>query len=74
MKTSGKKYRQASNSYLKYSGMAFQMMAICAVFAISGVYLDRALSWKFPLFTVLLTMLGVFLAMYSSLRDFMKKD
>ena len=54
--------------------MAFQMMAICAVFAIGGVYLDRVLSWKFPLFTVLLTMLGVFLAMYSSLHDFMKKD
>lgn len=74
METSEKKFRQTSNSYLKYSGMAFQMMAICAVFSVGGIFIDRALSWKFPLFTLLLTLLGVCLAMYSSLRDFIKKD
>lgn len=74
MEKSRRKYQKASNSYLKYSGMAFQMMAICAVFAVGGIFADRALAWNFPLFTVLLSIAGVCLAMYSSLRDFMKKN
>lgn len=53
--------------------MAFQMMAIAGVFAYGGIRLDRWLAWKFPLFTVTLTIGGVFLALYSSLREFIRK-
>ena len=73
METSGKKIHNAANQYLKYSGMAFQMMAIAGVFAYGGIRLDRWLAWKFPLFTVTLTIGGVCLALYSSLREFIRK-
>ena len=73
METSGKKFHKAADQYARYSSMAFQMMAICGVFAYGGVRLDRWLALKFPVFTVVLTIGGVFLALYSSLRDFLRK-
>jgi len=38
-----------------------------------GVRLDRWLDWKFPLFTITLSLLAVTLAIYISIRDFLKK-
>ncbi|MBP5396778.1 MAG: AtpZ/AtpI family protein [Bacteroidales bacterium] len=70
----GKKWNRSANHYLKYSGMAFQMMAVTAVFAVGGVLLDRRVALRVPVFTIVLTIVGVFLAMYSSLREFIKKD
>ena len=75
MGETGNKWNHSANQYLKYSGMAFQMMAVTAVFAVGGVLLDRKLALRVPVFTIVLTIAGVFLAMYSSLREFIiKKD
>ena len=74
MGESGKKWNRSANQYLKYSGMAFQMMAVTAVFALGGVLLDRRVALRVPVFTIVLTIAGVFLALYSSLREFIKKD
>ena len=54
--------------------MAFQMIAVIVLFAFAGVFLDKKVSWRIPLFTILLTILGVVAALYSSLKDFIKKD
>lgn len=53
--------------------MAFQMMAIILVTTWGGVKLDKVLNLETPVFTIVLSLLGVFAAIYTSLRDFIKK-
>lgn len=48
--------------------MGFQILATIAVMAFAGIYLDKYLHWKFPVFTVVLSLAGVFGAMYSIIR------
>ena len=47
------------NSYLKYSGLAFQMMAVIGLAVWAGMKLDAWLEMKFPVFLVTLTLAGV---------------
>ncbi|MFZ2340976.1 MAG: AtpZ/AtpI family protein [Bacteroidales bacterium] len=61
------------HNFARYSGMAFQMMAIILVTTWGGVKLDKVLKLETPVFTVVLSLLGVFAAIYTSLRDFIKK-
>ena len=59
------------NSYLKYSGLAVQMVVTIGVAAWLGYLLDKYLELKFPLFTVLLTMgtfAGVMFQLYRSIN------
>jgi len=53
--------------------MAIQMAAIIVGGAVGGIYLDKWLSLSFPVFTLVLTLLSVFLAMYYFVKDVMKK-
>lgn len=55
---------------MKYSGMAFQMIGIILAFVFAGVYLDRWLETG-PIFTVVMSLLGVAGGLYTSLRDFL---
>lgn len=70
MQTSKKK---PPNSFIKYSSMAFQMGVIILGGAYGGVKLDAYLQWGFPVFTVVFSISSVAIAMYFSLRDFLKK-
>jgi F0F1-type ATP synthase assembly protein I len=56
----------------KYSGLAFQMIAIILITTLGGVKLDKLTGWKTPVFTIILSLLGVFAAIYFSVRDFIK--
>ena len=40
--------------------------------AYGGVKLDEYLHWGFPIFTVLLSIVAVVIAMYFSIKDFIK--
>lgn len=70
-KSSGKK--KQPNSFLKYSGMAGQMIAIMLVFAFGGIKLDEYCETTKPFYTGGLTILGVILAMYFMIKDLIKK-
>jgi F0F1-type ATP synthase assembly protein I len=59
--------------FAKYSGMAFQMLGIILVTTWGGVKLDKITGWKTPVFTVVLSLLGVFAAIYVSIKDLIKK-
>jgi ATP synthase protein I len=61
------------NGYAKYSGMAVQMAAIIVGGVLGGIQLDKWLKLKFPVFTLVLTLLSVFLAMYYFIKDIIKK-
>jgi hypothetical protein len=53
--------------------MAIQMAAIIVGGVLGGIELDKLLAIKFPIFTLVLTLLSVFLAMYYFIKDVIKK-
>jgi hypothetical protein len=59
-------------SYARYSGIAFQMIAIIGLATWGGVKLDELLGMKTPVFTIVLSLFGVFTALYISLKDLIK--
>ena len=60
------------NDFAKYSGMAFQMVAIILLATWGGIELDKLAKFKTPVFTIILSILGVFAAIYSAVKDFIK--
>ena len=81
MATTGKKREENPqkkpplNNYLKYSAMGFQMLAAILLGVFGGMYLDGRLRnpESFPIFTVIGSLLGVFLALYLPLKELLKK-
>jgi len=56
------KPRNPSNpykAYIKYSGLAFQMMAIIGICTWIGIRIDGFFSLKFPLFTILMLIISL---------------
>jgi predicted MFS family arabinose efflux permease len=53
--------------------MAIQMAAIIVGGVLGGIQLDKWLALKFPIFTLVLTLVSVFLAMYYFIKDVIKK-
>jgi ATP synthase protein I len=58
--------------FAKYSGIAFQMIGIILFTVWGGVKLDTLTGWKTPVFTIVLSLLGVFAAIYTVIKDFLK--
>ena len=58
------------NSYVRYSGMGFQMVAIILLFYWAGSKLDERSGNEKPAYTAILTLLGVFAGLYIVLKDF----
>ena len=66
--------KKPNNDLAKYSGMAFQMGITIALGVWGGMKLDEKFPvTRFPLFTIILSLLSVFAAMYFVIRDVMKK-
>lgn len=61
------------NKYLKYSGIAFQMVAVI----LGGVYLGKFLDQKFPnesaIYSVICIMIAVCLSILLAIKDFIFK-
>jgi ATP synthase protein I len=60
------------NDFGRYSGMAFQMIAIIAVTTWGGIHLDKLAKFHTPVFTIILSLLGVIAAIYFAVKDFIK--
>lgn len=67
------KPKKPLNDYAKYSAMATQMLAIILAGTFGGVKLDEWLELKVPVFTLCLTLLSIFVAIYFVIKDFLKK-
>ncbi len=67
------KTAKSLSNYAKYSGLAFQMAAMILVCVFGGIKLDQWLKLNFPVFTVVLSLLGTGAAMYHGMRDFLRK-
>ena len=62
------------NAALKYSGMAFQILACILLGFWGGMKIDEALGFKkVPIFTLVLGLFGVVVGIYISIKDFLKK-
>ena len=59
--------------YAKYSSIALQMLVIILLGVFGGIKLDEWLALKFPVFTVILSILSVILAIYYVTKDLLKK-
>ena len=57
----------------KYSGLAFQMLVIIGVMTWLGVKLDEILGLTTPVFTIILSLLGVFAGIYTAIKDFIRR-
>ncbi len=71
-KSNQKKPQSQLNKYVRYSSLAFQMLAIILIGVFGGMKLDQIIRWDFPVFTVVLSILGVFGSMFFAVRDLLK--
>ncbi|MFN8134790.1 MAG: AtpZ/AtpI family protein [Bacteroidales bacterium] len=67
-----KQNRPPLESYARYSSLAFQMFAIIGLGIYGGVKLDQWLHLRFPVFTVLLSIISVGAAIYTAVKDLLK--
>ncbi|MBN2892349.1 MAG: AtpZ/AtpI family protein [Bacteroidales bacterium] len=56
----------------KYLNMPFQMLAIIGLGVFGGIKLDKLLNLNFPVFTIILAILSVVLAIYVVVKDLIK--
>ncbi len=66
------KTKERLNSYARYSGLVFQMLAIIGIGVFGGIKIDKWLQTSFPIFTVILSFLSVILAIYYAIKDLIK--
>jgi ATP synthase protein I len=60
------------NVYAKYTGLGVQMVIIILLSVWGGIKLDKLLAYENPVFTIILSLLGVFAAIYTAVKDFIK--
>jgi hypothetical protein len=60
--------------YAVYSALAFQMGLLIVAGAFGGRTLDKWLQWRFPVFTLVLTVLAVVLAVLYGIREIFKNN
>lgn len=66
------KTAKSLSNYAQYSGLAFQMIAIILIGVFGGIKLDKWLEFRFPIFTVVLSLLATGLAIYYGIKDFLR--
>ncbi|MBK9175307.1 MAG: AtpZ/AtpI family protein [Flavobacteriales bacterium] len=54
-----RKARKGYDNYLRYTGLGFTMLGIVLAFTFGGWWLDKQVRWPFPVFTLVLSLLGI---------------
>jgi F0F1-type ATP synthase assembly protein I len=67
-KKSKKSKKKQLNSYIKYSSLTTQMAVIIAAGTFFGDYLDKKDTSDIPIYTIILSLLSIFLALYYVLK------
>lgn len=62
--------RARGRNWMKYSGMAFQMIGTILAFVFGGIYIDQWLETD-PWALIIGSLLGVFGGLYVALKDFL---
>lgn len=61
------------SAYAKYSGIVVQMGVIIFLTTWGGIKLDKVTGNEKPVFTIILSLLGVFSAIWVAVKDLIKK-
>jgi len=61
------------NNFAKYSSISFQMLVTIGLFAFIGYKIDAYRNSDKPIFTALISLLGVVIALYQVVRQLNKK-
>ncbi len=64
--------KKPGESYLRYSGLGFQIAGTIAAGVLIGWFLDRQFKTTKPYFTAFFALLFVFVGMYLGFKDFLK--
>jgi F0F1-type ATP synthase assembly protein I len=64
----------SKDNWTTYISLPFEMAVLIALFAFAGFKVDQFFHCKVPWFTLFLTLLGVFLALYQVFRKLKKND
>ncbi len=68
------KQKQSLNAFARYSGMAFQIAGAIIAGVLLGGWLDKKFdTLKSHAFTITFTILGVFLGVYVTIKEVLKK-
>ncbi len=65
--------KQGMNAYARFGTLGIQMVAFLVIGIFGGRWLDRTVVLKFPLFTLLGTLIGVVGAMWFLFQETKKK-
>lgn len=68
-----KKNQKNLNSYLRYSSLAFEMIAILLLFVFGGLKLDEWLETPNKPFTIILSIVGVAMTLVYALKELFRK-
>ncbi|MFA8300819.1 MAG: AtpZ/AtpI family protein [Hyphomicrobiales bacterium] len=68
-----KRNKKQLNQYTKYSSIAFQLIFIIVLGVYGGIKVDEWLDIGYPIFTLIGAIISIPLAIYYSLKDFMKR-
>jgi F0F1-type ATP synthase assembly protein I len=66
-----KKPKKQFDDFIRYSSLAFEMMAIMGIGVFAGIKIDQWLELSFPAFTLGLMILSVGGAIYHAIRKFL---
>ena len=64
--------KKSFDNFIRYSSISFQMLVIILVGVYGGIKLDKLVRIEFPVFTVILSIGSVALAIYYAVKDFIK--
>lgn len=59
-------------NYIRYTGLGIQMVIIILITVWGGIKLDELFVLKTPVFTIILSLLGVAAAIYTAIKDFIR--
>ena len=65
------KPKKKFDDFIRYSSLAFEMIAIMGIGTFAGVKMDQWLDLSFPAFTLLLMVLSTAGAIYHAIRKFL---
>ena len=66
--------KQAAKNYARYTGIGFQMIAVIGLFTFIGYKIDQSRESSQPIFTAVLSLIGVCVALYQVVRSLKTKS
>lgn len=67
------KESKPSNTLAKYAGLGMQMMVTIAVAGVIGYFIDRQLSFRFPLFLLVFVIMAMVGSIYLLMKNLPKE-